>query len=204
MKTSTIYLIPFLLGFITLALAGCEKYSFDPSTTEEPVIFFKADFNGVPFDLTIGDSLKFENQFVIDDSTMRYFVISMNDASGLGTIRIVFNNYTSPYGNYLVDMDSTIKPGSKDYTEFFTSPFNPLQTDRVTIEYHDKAGNIFSTLPVIPQNGFFSIDSVYHKTWEDGMRYKVFQSSFECKMYNISVADSIIVKNGSATFAFEY
>ena len=191
-----------MILIVIYLLISCEKKSFPPSITGKPVIFFKADFDSIPYDFTINDSLKTENQFVIDD-TIRHFVIHMEDASGLESIRIVFNNYNSGFNDYAIDLDSTIKAGSKKYVEFIPPPYNPLQVNRVSIEYQNAAGYSYSTIPVISQNGFFNIDSVYQKRWEDGRLYKIFRSSFECKMYNTYKADSIIVKNGAAKLAFE-
>ncbi len=190
--------------FLMIAFgAGCEKQSFDPSIQEKPVVFFKADFNGKPFDFTIDDAMKYANQAIIDDSVMRYFIIHLNNPAEMEVVRLVFNNHSAPFGDVLSDLALTMSTGPKGYTQIFPPPFNPMQTGCIAIEYQDKTGNYYSSVPVMMQNGSFTIDSVYQIKWVDGKSYKLFHSSFECMLYNVFAPDSILVTNGSALLAFE-
>jgi hypothetical protein len=191
------------ITLIVIFLSGCEKKSFDPSIYEKPVVYFNAEFNGKPFDFTINDAKKYAGSSIIDDSVMRYFIMHLNNPAEMEVVRLVFNNHTASLSDAMTDLTHTISVGTKEYTQFIPPPFNPMQTGCVAIEYQDKKGNLYSSIPVMVQNGSFSIDSVYQIKWVNGKYYKMFHSSFECKLYNVFVADSIIIKNGSALLAFE-
>jgi hypothetical protein len=184
-------------------VAGCDKQRLEPNSYGEPVVYFKADFNGKPFDLTIENGVNYAKQSIIDDSVMRYFIMHLNNPADMELVKLVFNNHNAPFGDVLTDLDLTISTGSKGYTQIFPPPFNPMQTNSVAIEYQDKTGKYYSSVPVMMQNGAFSIDSVYQIKWVDGKNYKLFISSFECMLYNVFTPDSILITNGSALLAFE-